>query len=87
VGRRKSASITPGAIANAVAVDVSFAFAEAEVGDIVAVSFDTAPVAGILFAGAYVAVAGTVKLRFSNITAAPVTQVAIVANVGLSKKL
>lgn len=85
--RRKSASITPGAIANATAVDVDFVFAEAAVGDIASVSFSSALVAGILFAGASIASAGHVTLRFSNITGAPVTQTAITANVSISKKL
>jgi hypothetical protein len=85
--RAKRASITPGAIANATAVDVDFAFAEAAVGDVVSVSFNSALVAGILFAGASIATAGHVTLRFSNITGAPVTQTAIVANVSIEKKL
>lgn len=86
-GRKKSASITPGAIANATAVDVNFAFTEAEVGDVASVSFDDALVAGILFAGASIHAKGTVILRFSNITGAPVTQVAIRANVHLQKSV
>lgn len=87
VGRRKSASITPGAIANATAVDVDFPLAEAAVGDIATVSFDLALVAGILFAGASIVTAGHVTLRFSNITGAPVIQTAITANVGVSKSV
>lgn len=87
VGRRKSASITPGAVANASYVDVDFPFTEAAIGDIASVSFNLALVAGILFAGASIVTAGHVTLRFSNITGAPVAQTAIVANVGLSKAL
>lgn len=86
-GVSKSASITPGAIANATAVDVDFPMADAEVGDVASASFDEAMVAGILFAGASVETAGHVTLRFSNITAAPVTQTAIGANVNLQKSL
>jgi len=86
-GVSKSASITPGAIANAVAVDVDFPMADAAVGDVATVSFNLALVAGILFAGASIVTAGHVTLRFSNITAAPVTQTAIVANVNLQKPL
>lgn len=85
--RAKRASITPGAVPNAGVVDVDFPFAEAAVGDVVSCSFNTALVSGILFAGAWVAVAGHVTLRFSNITAAPVNQVAVVANVSIEKKL
>lgn len=87
LNRRKSASITPGAIANATAVDVDFAMTGAEVGDVASVSFNSALVAGILFAGASIAAPGHVILRFSNITGAPVTQTAIVANVSIQKNL
>lgn len=84
VGRRKSASITPGLIEADSPVDVSFAFAEAAVGDIVTVSFDSAMVDGVGFVGASVAVAGTVKLRFAAFGTSR-TQTAITANVGVSK--
>jgi hypothetical protein len=86
-GRRKSASITPGAITTLQTVAADFAFAEAAVGDVVSVSFDAALVAGIICGQPYVAVAGHVRLPFSNFTAGTLTQTAINANVRLLKAL
>jgi len=86
VGRRKSAAITPGAITASTPVDVDFAFAGAAVGDIAAVSFDTAMVAGVGFVGASVVTPGHVTLRFAAF-GTDRTQTAITANVGLSKPL
>jgi len=85
VGRRKSASITPGAITNGTVVYVDFPFAEAAVGDIAVVSFDNDLVAGILCGHPTVHAAGHVRIPFTNVTGAPVTQVAVPTNVGLSK--
>lgn len=85
--RYKRASITPGAISSLGTVDADFAMAGAAVGDIASVSFDTKPVDGILVGAPYIAVAGHVRIPFVNVTAGPLTQVAITANVGLSKKL
>jgi len=87
VGRRKSASITPGAITTLATVAVDFPFTEAAVGDVVAVSFDSALVAGIVAGLPYVALAGHVRIPFSNITAGTLTQTAINANVRLSKSV
>lgn len=84
-GRRKSASITPGAITTLQTVSADFALAEADVGDVVSVSFRSALVAGIIFSTAVVLVKGTVKLYFANITAGTLTQTAIVANVQVNK--
>jgi hypothetical protein len=84
-GRRKSAAITPGAITTLQTVSVDFALPEAAVGDVVAVSFNSALVAGIIFSAAAVLVAGTVKLYFANITAGTLTQTAITANVQVNK--
>lgn len=83
--RRKSRSITPGAITTLQTIAVDFALAEAGVGDVVSVSFNSALVAGIIFSTAAVLVAGTVKLYFSNITAGTLTQTAITANVQVNK--
>lgn len=87
VGRRKAAAITPGAITTLQTIAVDFPFAEAEVGDIVTVSFNAALVAGIIFSMAAVLVKGTVKLYFSNITAGTLTQTIITPNVGVSKSV
>ena len=86
VGVRKTRTITPGAIAVSTPVDVDFAFAGAQVGDIAAVSFDTALVDGVGFVGASVATAGHVTLRFAAF-GTDRTQTAISANVGISKPL
>lgn len=86
-GRRKSASITPGAMATLVGVAVDFPFAEAAVGDVVSVSFDAPLVAGIIFAGASVAAPGHVSLRFQNGSAGTLTQTAIGTNVQLNKSV
>jgi hypothetical protein len=83
--RRKSTSITPGEVLSLATVDHDFVFAEAAIGDIASVSFNTAPVAGIVVGAPYVAVAGHVRIPFANITAGPLTQVAIVANVSIQK--
>lgn len=85
--RRKSATITPGSITTLQTVATDFVFAEAAVGDVVAVSFRSALVAGIIFSHAAVLVAGTVKLYFSNITAGTVVQTIITANVSLDKSV
>lgn len=85
--RRKSASITPGSITTLLTVDVDFAFAEAAIGDSVNVSFNSAPTAGIVSGAPYIAVAGHVRIPFSNITAGTLVQGAITANVVLNKPL
>ena len=85
--RRKSASITPGAITTLLTVNADFPFAEAAIGDVASVSFDGPTVAGILVGAPYVAVAGHVRIPFFNITAGTLTQPAIVANVSLSKSV
>lgn len=87
VGRSKSASITPGAITTLATVAVDFVFADAAVGDSVAVSYDAANVPGIIAGIPYIAVAGHVRLPFTNITAGTVTQTALTAKVRLSKNL
>ncbi len=80
-GRRKSASITPGLITTLQTVAVAFVMASARVGDVVAVSFGSALVAGIIHSSTAVLANGTVTLYFSNITAGSLTQTAITANV------
>ncbi len=85
--RRKSTSITPGDVTTLATVDHDFVMAEAAVGDVASVSFNTKPVAGIVVGMPYIAVAGHVRIPFSNITAGTLTQVAIVANVSLQKAL
>lgn len=85
--RRKSASITPGSITTLQTVAVDFAFPEAEVGDVVQVSFRAALTAGIVFSASAVLVAGTVKLYFANITAGTLVQGAITANVAIDKSV
>jgi hypothetical protein len=83
--RRKSATITPGAITTLQTVAVAFPFAEAEVGDTVGCSFRSALVAGIIFSSSAVLVKGTVTLYFANITAGTLTQTIITANVNIEK--
>jgi hypothetical protein len=83
--RRKSASITPGDVTTLATVDHDFAFAEAAVGDVASVSFNTKPVAGLLVGAPYIAVAGHVRIPFTNVTAGTLSQVAIVANVSVQK--
>jgi hypothetical protein len=85
--RFKRASITPGDVTTLATVDVDFAMAEAAVGDLAVVSFNAKPTAGLLVGAPYIAVAGHVRIPFTNVTAGTLTQGAITANVGLSKKL
>lgn len=83
--RRKSVSITPGAITNGTVAYTEVTFAGAAIGDIVAVSFNDDLVAGILAGQATVKAAGKVRIPFTNVTGAPVTQTAITVNIGLAK--
>lgn len=83
--RRKQAAITPGAITTLQTIAVDVVFPEAEVNDVIAVSFKSALVAGIIFSMATVLVKGTVKLYFANITAGTLTQTALTANVSVGK--
>lgn len=85
--RRLSANITPGAVTNGTVLYVDFAFADAEVGDGVSVSFDDDLVAGILAGQPTVHAAGHVRIPFTNVTGAPVTQVQVKANVTIDKQL
>jgi len=85
-GLRKSAEITPGAIGGGATLDVDFAFAGAQVGDIASVSFDTALASGVIFGGASIAAPGHVILHFAA-NGTDRTQGAITANVSLQKKL
>jgi hypothetical protein len=80
-GRRKSASITPGAITTLQTVAVDVAMPSVRIGDTVAVSFNSALVAGIIYSTAAVLANGTVRLYFANITAGTLTQTAITANI------
>jgi hypothetical protein len=84
---RKSASITPGDVTTLATVDHDFVMPGAAIGDVASVSFNTKPVAGLVVGAPYIAVAGHVRIPFSNITAGTLTQVAIVANVSLQKAL
>ena len=64
---------------------MSFTLAEAAIGDVVSVSFNSALVAGIIHSASAILVAGTVTLYFANITAGTLTQTAITANVQVNK--
>lgn len=83
--RKKSRSITPGAITTLQTVAVDFALAEAKPGDVISVSFNAALTAGIICSAVACLVAGTVKIYFANITAGTLTQPAITANVSVQK--
>lgn len=87
VGRTKSVSVTPGAITTLATVAVDVAMPEAAVGDGVSVSYDAACVAGIIATAPYIAVAGHVRLPFSNITAGTLTQTAITAKIRVVKNV